>query len=164
MTFEIRKATPEDADEIGFIQCMTWLETYEGLIDEDFMASLSPERSITKFRELSCDELLVLTANGKDVGFSSCCKARDDDLPEAGDIRSIYIIKGYQKLGYGQKLLEASIEKLRQDGYNDIVIWILKKNAAAIDFYEKFGFVEDGKTKTLDFNAPVTLKRYILRK
>lgn len=165
MTFEIRKAKPEDAEEIGFIQCMTWLETYEGLIDEDFMATLNPEKSALKFKTINCDELLVLTANEKVVGFSSCCKARDEDLPAtAGEIRSIYIVKGFQKLGHGKALLEASIKKLREDGFEDIVIWVLKKNAAAIDFYEKFGFDADGKTKTIEFNAPVMLKRFVLKK
>lgn len=163
MTFQIRPASPEDADGIGRVHAASWKETYAGMIDDAFLASLSPEKSAARFRELGFKDILVLTADGSVVGFSVPVKSRDDDLPEdCADVRAIYILKDYQKLGYGKKLLNASIEKLRNEGFTDVSVWVLEGNKNAIAFYENYGFAYDGKSKEVVYNLPVVCKRYML--
>jgi ribosomal protein S18 acetylase RimI-like enzyme len=163
MILEIREATQGDAKQIGFVHCTAWLETYTGLINPVFLASLSPERSTQRFEELGCRDMLVLSADGSVVGFSAYGQTRDADLPETcGDVRAIYILKAYQRLGYGRKLLESSLEKLRQEGFETFSIWVLKENKNAIAFYEKCGFVFDGTEKEVLYTTPVTCRRYML--
>jgi ribosomal protein S18 acetylase RimI-like enzyme len=40
------------------------------------------------------------------------------------------------------------LKALNERGYAEITLWVLDTNRRAREFYEKVGFVEDGKTKT----------------
>lgn len=165
MISEIRQATAEDADEIGDVHCTSWLETYAGKINTEYLATLSPENSAQKFREGNLKDCLVLIADDKIVGFSVIGPTRNEDLPKSfGDIRAIYILRQYQKMGLGKKLLTAAIERLQREGLDDVAIWVLSANTAAIEFYEKNGFVFDGTHQEIAYVTPVQLKRYLLRK
>lgn len=164
MIFDIREATLKDAKQIGFVHTSAWLETYTGLLNSVFLSSLSPERSAQRFEELRCRDILVLTADGRIVGFSAYGKTRDASLPNTcGDIHAIYILKAYQKQGYGKKLLEASMEKMRADGFDMFSVWVLEENKNAIAFYEKCGFKSDGATKEIIYTTPVMCRRMLLR-
>ncbi|SHI06389.1 Acetyltransferase (GNAT) domain-containing protein [Sporobacter termitidis DSM 10068] len=117
MTFDIRDAAPGDAKACGFVHYHAWIETYTGLISDVYLASLSPAKSARRFAEKKCRDMVVLTADGRAVGFAVYGKTRDGDLPETfGDIHAIYILREYQKLGQGRKLLEAAIDRLRRQG------------------------------------------------
>lgn len=165
MIFEIRSAKPEDTPQIGYVHCTCWLETYTGQINSEYLASLSPENSTEKFRQADFKNVLVLTADDKIVGFSVMGPTRDEDLPASyADIHAIYILRQYQKLGQGKKLLTAAIDRLRQEGFDGISVWVLSTNTAAIAFYEKNGFLHDGTEQEIAYVTPVRLKRYLFRK
>jgi GNAT superfamily N-acetyltransferase len=165
MTFEIRDAAPRDVKEIGFVHWKSWIDTYTGLINPTFLESLSAQKSAARFKELGVANMLVLTADGTVVGFSVSGRSKDDDLPDScGDIHAIDILKDYHKLGYGRKLLEASLEKLRREGFDMVSAWLLEDNKNAAAFYMKCGFVPDGRKKEVIYTTPVMCVRYILRK
>ncbi len=46
LNVEYIKATKADAESKGFVHHTSWIETYTGLFDDDFMAQLSLEASI----------------------------------------------------------------------------------------------------------------------
>ena len=164
MIFDIRPATADDADEIGYVHATSWLETYTGLINDEFLAALSPEKSAEKFRETGCRDTLVLTADNRVVGFTVSGRTRDNKMPGSyGDIHAIYILKPYQRRGYGSKLLSAAIEKLRREGFDGFTVWVLESNQKACAFYEKFGFESDGTQIEHVYVTPVLLKRYLLK-
>ena len=60
-----------------------------------------------------------------------------------GEIVALYILPAYYGTGLGQALLDAACERLT--GYGRIRLDVLEKNARAIRFYEKNGFVPDGR-------------------
>ncbi len=163
MLFEIRSAKPEDIEQIGYVHCTAWLETYAGLINSEYLAALSPEKSAEKFREGDCKDILVLVADQTIIGFSVVGPTRDRDLPASfGDIHAVYILRQYQKMGLGKKLLTAAIEKLRHKGYEGIAVWVIGSNTAAVEFYEKNGFQFDQTEHEIAYVTPVKRKRYRL--
>jgi GNAT superfamily N-acetyltransferase len=58
----------------------------------------------------------------------------------AGELYAIYLLEGYRGRGIGQKLALNLVEKLVEDGYNSMLVWVLAKNPYR-EFYEKLGGV-----------------------
>lgn len=161
MNLTIRPMTLNDADAKGYVHWKSWQETYPGLVDADYLSKLSLEKcqSIAFRWQNHC---LVAELNSKIVGFCSYGPCRDTDLPDSGEVMSIYLLKEAQGMGIGRKLMDAAFQKL--DRYRTIAIWVLKGNHHAIGFYEHFGFRFDGISKDITIGTPNTELRLIYRR
>jgi ribosomal protein S18 acetylase RimI-like enzyme len=86
-------------------------------------------------------------ADDKIIGFSCYLESRDEDLDDTGEIMAIYILKEYQGLGIGKKLMEVCYKEISK--YSKLSLWVLGCNKKSVGFYERQGFIADGKTKML---------------
>ncbi|XMB67015.1 GNAT family N-acetyltransferase [Mycoplasmatota bacterium zrk1] len=162
MSFLIRKAVIEDSKQMGHVHYNAWIETYTGKIDNNYLKKRSAKRSEVMFERNECKNHLVLIVDNNIVGFIGYSKARDEDLSaDHGEINGIYILKKYHGLGYGRDLLKKAIVVLKELGFKKIVLWVLDTNDNAISFYEKIGFVFEGKSKKEILVTPITELRYI---
>jgi len=143
--YTIRKATLEDADGIAYVHHHSWMESYVGIIDEAFLKTRTLERSQSIFHKNECKGYLVAEVNGMVVGFAGYGKTRDADLEGFGEIYALYVLRKYQKMGIGKKLIAQAIEMLPE--YDRFAIWVLTDNQNAIGFYQHLGFVFDGTIK-----------------
>lgn len=57
---------------------------------------------------------------------------------------SLYLLPEYIGRGYGGPLLEAAVETLAEQGFRDVLLWVLEENRRARRFYEKHGFRSAG--------------------
>ncbi len=142
----IRKATVEDAEGKGYVHYHSWIETYTGLFPDEVMARLSLEKNIQLAKDYP-ENTYVAIVDNKIIGFSCYLQSRDEDLDDTGEIMAIYILKEYQGLGIGKKLMEVCYKELSK--YSKLSLWVLGSNKKSVGFYEKQGFVADGKTKML---------------
>ena len=53
-------------------------------------------------------------------------------------------------MGIKSALIKEVEKKARDIGINEIVIWVLEKNTIGKNFYNKYGFIEDGKIKHIE--------------
>lgn len=161
---KIRKAVPQDAQQIGYVHYHAWLETYTGLIDEKYLETLSEKRSTKIFESTACKDVYVAVSDGKIVGFCGCCKARDMDLSDdCGEIHGIYILRAFQKMGIGKRFIDCALKTLKDSGFKKAVLWVLYNNKNAIDFYERNGFIDalnEKEEKPID-SVKIKEKRYI---
>lgn len=76
--------------------------------------------------------------------------ARDKDLDgsESAEIVSINIDLDKWGNGLGRSLLNFMIERLSNDGYGSICLWVVEQNERAIRLYQRNGFVREGSIKT----------------
>lgn len=77
----------------------------------------------------------------KYAGTSSICPARDEKMPDWGEIISIYLLPEYFGKGFGKPLLDNSISALYTSGLKNIYLWVLEENIRGRKFYEKNGFL-----------------------
>ncbi len=150
----IRKATIDDAEGKGYVHYHSWNETYRGLINQDYLDSRSLDKCVESAIKYPENTFVALVDN-KIVGFSCYIEARDEDIDDAGEVMAIYILKDYYGLGIGKKLMNLCYKEL--SGYKRIIVWVLKTNQHAINFYEHLGFVKDGKEKIIKINEDTTL-------
>jgi L-amino acid N-acyltransferase YncA len=149
----IRQASEEDAPNIAVIHVQTWQHAYQGQIPTDYLQALSIEKRTQRWRQIlsrraPSSQTFVVEAE-QVIGFCSVGPSRDDDAGSAtGEIYAIYMDHRYMGKGAGSPLLAASLAYLKQEGFREVIVWVLTSNARARAFYEKHGFVPDGTTKT----------------
>ncbi len=142
----IRNALPEDLEGKAYVHYHAWNETYTGLIAQEYLDFRSLERTLASAKAHP-ENTLVALMDHRVVGFASYNKCRDFDCPDAGEISAIYVLRDYQGQGIGKRLLLECERRL--EGHQEVVIWVLRENQNAIDFYEHLGFVQDGHTKAV---------------
>ncbi len=147
---KIRKALPQDAEEIQEVLYKTWLNTYpnenHGITKEDI-----EERYKNTFTDEAVNKMadeianppegqLFLVAKDGDTVVALCRAVRSSKINR---LRTIYILPEYQSKGIGKTLW---IEALNHfDPNKDIVVDVISYNEKAIAFYKKLGFSETGK-------------------
>ena len=133
----------ETDDEIrgkAHVHHACWHDTYKGLVDDGYLAALTPEKCEQlgyRWRE----NILVAKDGARVVGFVGYGQS---DLAGYGEIFALYVLKEYRGRGIGARLLAAGKERLKAGKY---CLWALKENENAICFYEKQGFRKDGCEK-----------------
>ena len=84
----------------------------------------------------------------------------DDDLDDSFyDLQVIYLHPDYYRQGIGSQAIEFAYDIARGLGKTAMTVWLLADNDNAKKFYEKCGFITDGKTKTKDYGKTLTLIR-----
>ncbi|HCL99741.1 hypothetical protein A2Y26_00770 [candidate division CPR2 bacterium GWD2_39_7] len=148
MDIIIRKATPNDYEEINHVRRITWLDTYPNqnldITKEEIEAkfnNMTKEghdlwRKSLEASESSCS--WVATNNNKIVGF---CRARKKR--SFNEIGATYILPEYQGRGMGKLLLTEALSWLGSD--KNIHLTVAAYNTRAIRFYEERGFVKTSK-------------------
>lgn len=152
-----RLAWPTDAPEIAAIQLQHWASsTNPGLqqqaaeLDIDTMAERwrltieQPEDA--RFR------VLVATSGKSVAGFCITHPNQDPDGDQLddGEVTELVISSRYRRAGHGSRLLQASIDTLRADGFNRAVTWIDTTADLARAFFESAGWQPDGAFRSWD--------------
>ena len=109
------------------------------------MASLSYQDRETRWADiLTTDQLatsnfVAVTHEGKVVGFAGGGSERGGNQTYRGELYAIYLLEEYQRMGIGRRLVLAVTQRLLVDGFNSMLIWVLKDNHPACRFYESLG-------------------------
>lgn len=140
----IRTARLEDAEAIARVHVASWRTSYAGIIPDEYLANLSVERRIQVWqRTLGDPTLFVYVAEdeaGQMTGFANGGPERTGDPLYRGELMAIYLLEEAQGRGLGRRLLETVAQRLRELGYEKMLIWALAANPAG-GFYRKLGGV-----------------------
>ncbi|BBF42530.1 GCN5-related N-acetyltransferase [Lachnospiraceae bacterium KM106-2] len=154
---KIEKLTKETTPGKAKVLYDGWHTTYKGIVSESYLNDLDYEECLRKSYQHP-ENTYVALVDGQVVGFVSYCVSRDFDIPTAGEVKAIYLLKEYQHKGIGRKLMEFALAKLAQN-HNQVILWVAAKNESAIRFYESFGFEPEGKKMTVLLGGAVDLIR-----
>ena len=140
----IRKATIQDVPEVCKMHVDSWCETYKGIISKDYLDSLKSnlDARIKKYQNDFYERyMIVATINDEIVGFSQLVFSNkfSSDLDVDCEIGGLYVKNGFKGKGIGTKLFNYIKEKFTQDNKKLMVVWCLKENHNAINFYTKMG-------------------------
>ena len=136
--------TEEEIRGKAYVHWKAWQEAYPGMVRQEYLDRLSLE----KCEQIAFqwrDGLLIAKDGDQVVGFVGYGH-REEEPPEVGEVFAIYILSAYYGKGVGLRLMNAALDCLH--GYEEICLWTLSQNKRAIRFYQKCGFVPDGRTKT----------------
>jgi ribosomal protein S18 acetylase RimI-like enzyme len=138
----IRPALPVDAAEIARVHVDSWRTSYRGLLADDFLESLSEAGYTERWSRVIGDgtsRVFVVEEPEGIVGFASGGRERAGESGFEGELYAIYIVAGSQRLGHGRELVRAMAAALRDMGLSDMIVWVLRDNVPAREFYERLG-------------------------
>jgi ribosomal protein S18 acetylase RimI-like enzyme len=143
----IRPADVDDAAAIARVHVLSWRSTYQEMLPAEFLESLT-EAGYTdrwsRFISERSSRVYVVQEGGDRaavVGFASGGRERAGETGFTGELYAIYLIESSQRRGYGRELVRAVVGGLREMGLEDMIVWVLRDNRAARDFYERLGGV-----------------------
>lgn len=153
---KVRHATANDVPGIAEIHVRSWQAAYRGILPDSLLDSLSvPERekSWNALLKDGGDRWLTLVAErpgGVLAGFCSVATpSRDEGAGEAtAEIGALYVDPEHWREGHGRAMLKAAFRELGEQGWRDVILWVLPENEPALAFYKRFGFaIEHGVEK-----------------
>jgi RimJ/RimL family protein N-acetyltransferase len=154
-TFKIEKAESADAVAINEVSRRAWQTTYPneefGITTEDIQRRTEGadgtliEHKIEQWRNViessgENHEIFVAHSDNEVVGFVSPRIVKNGERR----IAAIYVSPDAQGSGYGAALLLSALEWHGSE--SDIYLHVVAYNQQAIDFYERFGFIQTGRS------------------
>jgi len=164
----IRKVLKDDAYEYAVNHIKCWQDAYKGVIPDDYLDSMSTEleqraeRNRQFLAEPGDCDYCCAELDGEMVGRLVFGKSHDDDKTDVGEIHAIYLLAEFWGKGYGKQMMDYALAELTRLGYNEVTIWVFRENKRGRQFYEKHGFLADGKEMELEFGKPLKCMRYTL--
>lgn len=153
---------------MSLIHALGWRDTYRGYVPDDYMArEITDDRWVPYFREDyqtgRCRGLL-LCRDGEPVSCvnygparmerynaGSACTFDARGYEGWGEIISFYTHPAERGKGYGGRLFEEALTRLRTAGHQNAFVLVLRENAKARRFYAAHGFAWDGTHTDIPF-------------
>lgn len=131
-----RKAELQDAKRLAHVHVHSWRTTYQGIVSDEYLQSLSVEEREGKWTQIlsgSHDTHVCMVEEDEIVGFVSFGKERSGEFE--GELYAIYLLKNHQGKGIGEKLFDIAVSGLKKQGFNTMWIWVLKENPSKHFYY-----------------------------
>ncbi|MCO4328739.1 GNAT family N-acetyltransferase [Staphylococcus hyicus] len=139
---KVRRKTCKDTPDIAKVHYVSYIDTYKGLLPEVHLDAQTEESYLKKHQMFNTD-CLVAEKDHQIVGFIMYGPARDDDLNDAFEIYSVYILPEYQHQGIGTHLIQKAEGEMASQAKH-ILLWVVDTNFDTIRFYKKHGYQFDG--------------------
>ncbi len=147
----VRRARPNDAPAVGLVQATVFREAYAGRVPDEVVALFDPEAFARAWRESLSDppagvhRLLVACAGEQVVGLSAVGPSQDRDAGStSAEVTVLAVHPDARRQGHGSRLLNASVDVLRDAGAELVSCWLLADDEAARVFLTASGFGPDG--------------------
>ena len=150
MTVRLRDATKTDAATLASLGSRTFTDTFGHLYDPDDLDLFLKSHAEEHWAAELCDpEFAVLLVEVKDeaVGYA---KVGPPHLPfeprgTAVELRQFYLVKAWQGHGLADEMMRWVIEQAERRGGDDLYLSVFVDNHRARTFYERWGFVAEGR-------------------
>ena len=139
----VRNVKKEDLRAVSEIAVRGWQTAYRGIIDDEYLDSLSVEANYQKrLKDYKENGFIVAELDNEVVGFCRYTK----EMPEIdGEICAIYVKPELKRNGIGRELFKYVFNEFKKNGNKKIILWCLKGNYPSRAFYEKMGGVLCGE-------------------
>ncbi|MBE1874675.1 GNAT family N-acetyltransferase [Myceligenerans pegani] len=152
----VRPAVPGDETAVTAIQLGAWRATHDAVLGEGVMerldADVMRERWKAAIETAPGPGFAVLVAlDGPElVGFAAVAP---------GQVMSLEVEPGHRRAGHGSRLLAAAVDRLRADGAQEVVTWVLDGDTARERFLADCGLGADGTERTLATGPRTVVER-----
>ncbi len=179
----VRAARRDDVDAVTSTQIRAWSCAYRGFLpegpleqmtgeaarqlwvrqwDEAITAPPTPRHRVLVAVELGDDDVAEpYPGRERVVGLASHAPADDPDLDpaKAAELLTLLIDPDHVRRGHASRLLNATVDHLRDDGYATVVTWVFAEQLPMLAFLESAGWAADDAERVLDMGRPVRMVR-----
>jgi len=138
--------------DISVAHVAAWQKAYRGILSDEQLDNLQVENFIKGWKhnifKKGRTNLIWVTENDKAVGFVSFGKPYDENEKIQAEIYGFYVHPDFWKKRIGYQLMKNAVLKIsKQENFNGVILWVMTKNRASRNFYERFGFSQTKETK-----------------
>jgi GNAT superfamily N-acetyltransferase len=150
---EIRSALASDIPAIAKAHLESSKIAYRGILHPAVLDGLSPEGRIalweTRFAGIGPRARLWIQCIGSEVIGFALSDAVDDGraAPSVCELKSFYLSPHRWGAGLGASLLAHVVADFKDRDFHSMILWTIRLNARARQFYERKGFSCDGVTR-----------------
>ena len=145
MNYIIEELSIDNAHEYAYVNSRAWLESYKGIIGDEYLEKINTDESIKTFTEKlkgyvvnDPDHFFLLREEGKPEGVLCVRKSKYEDYQDCGELGAIYLLDEVKGKGYGKVLFEYAKEELKKMGYDKMVNGCIDGNPSN-EFYKHMG-------------------------
>lgn len=167
----VRPARTDDAGEIARIQLTTWRIAYRRLLPAGVLDRLDPGWLAERWREavtappspahrvlVAIEQAESAASPAYPVGFAAVGPADAHALapgeealgPDVAAITDLLVEPRWGRRGHGSRLLAASVDHWRADGFTAAVAWAFERDTATQRLLVASGWEPDGARRALD--------------
>ena len=164
----VRPARRADAAAVADIQVRAWRQAYRDLLPAGVLAELTGDRAREVWHRRWTEavtappgprhRVLVAVASDLVVGFAAHGPAEDDpdhDPASTAELITLLVDPVHTRSGHGSRLLAATADLLREDGFTTLIHWTFEKDEVMRAFLGSAGWAPDGTARDLDMGEPV---------
>ncbi|MBR4270692.1 MAG: GNAT family N-acetyltransferase [Clostridia bacterium] len=139
----IRTAVPADGSGIAKVHAYTWWSSYQSFMPKEYLEDriINIENATLKFTNCinTKHNCLVAEVGNEIVGILYFMPAKDPKYAKCGEIKGVYVLERFQRMGIGKRLFIAGIKALLEHRYKDMIINVVQANTKGKNFYLKLG-------------------------
>ena len=140
----IRYAHIDDAVDIARVWVESWRSAYRGIVPDSFLDAIDVGEWAGRQRRIMEQPLegwitFVAELDTQIAGWAWGGPNRDAYPDYAAELYTLYIMPGYQRQGIGFQLTLATGRWLVREGLTSMIVWVLRENHSARQFYEAIG-------------------------
>lgn len=161
---EVRTLTPQDPlNAVGELYALSWKHHYMGILPDTYLQRLTGDRW-NALLWANPSSTIAVFEDGQLKGAATLSFPRDEGREDYGEVVSIYLHPESKNKGYGRMLMEKAMQQLRDEGCENICLWVMEPCRSAIGFYEHIGFRFSGRIHPEMYGGRVIKLREYVRK
>lgn len=161
----VRPARPGDATGIAQVQLRAWRTAYTDVLPSHVLGAEVEPLLATHWHEAASSppsgrhHVLVALRGDDVVGFAALapCEDEDRDPTRDAELLDLLVDPDHGRQGHGSRLLAASVDTLRADGFVYALAWLLAVDDARRALLTSSGWLPDGATRSLQTAADGSL-------
>ena len=144
MDYKIEKLNIENIEYYARVNALAWKQSYEGIVNDDFLELINTEleiqKTITYLKEGLNDNSrrFLIKYNDEYVGLIRVRKTKYDKYSECGELGALYLLDSVKGKGLGKMLFNKAINELKNMNYNKMILGCLSENPSN-EFYKHMG-------------------------
>ncbi|WP_052398202.1 GNAT family N-acetyltransferase [Streptomyces sp. NRRL F-5123] len=174
----VRALSEADLPAVSAIRVTGWQTAYAGILPRSYLDAMTVEADLPRRRARFAKgapprtaEFVAVDRDGRVAGWTCLGPYRSDVYSEggaggevpatAGELYALYVRPALIGSGVGLALVGAAHSRAREEGFGELLLWVLADNARARRFYERAGYASDGAVQAEAYDGvPVPEVRY----
>ena len=130
----VRRASPEDANDVADIWWLGWQDGHRGLVPRELVEARTEESFGARASERVGDTTVAIV-DGAVAGFVMVV---DDEVEQ------VYVSALHRGTGVAARLVDEAERQVRESGHGKAWLAVVAGNARARAFYERAGWCDEG--------------------
>ena len=156
MEYTIEPVKLGDEKILAYIQTESWKAAFGDILSAEVLERCTNlDKTIEMYKGLLERKIgngYLLKVEGKPHAIAWWSATCETDMPGYAELICIHSLPDRWRNGYGSKLMNRVLQDISDAGYAKLTLWVFEENVRARSFYEKHGFVVNGK-ETKSFGA-----------